>query len=140
MLRDGQPIEIEPLTAGGVVDFGEPIGRAETIYTLHSELRTFAESFGCRSASFRLSLAPPLLAGLRDLVGMPADEIAAAAARRASPSNETVSVHLVKVTAESGATVTVRALRPSRISGSGARSSRPPRRPPPPCDCSRAGR
>ncbi len=109
LLRDGRPIEIEPLSAGGVVDFGEPIGRADTIYTLHSELRTFADSFGCRSASFRLSLAPPLLAGLRDLVGVPADDIAAATAAAAAPSNETVSVHLVKVTAESGPSVTVRA-------------------------------
>ncbi|MGZ4287644.1 MAG: saccharopine dehydrogenase NADP-binding domain-containing protein [Solirubrobacteraceae bacterium] len=69
VLREGRPIEIEPLSPGGVVDFGEPIGRADTIFTLHSELRTFADSFGCRSASFRLSLAPPLLAGLRDLPG-----------------------------------------------------------------------
>ena len=111
VLREGRPIEIEPLSPGGVVDFGEPIGRADTIYTLHSELRTFADSFGCRSASFRLSLAPTLLAGLRDLVGVPADDVAAAAAAAAaaSPSNETVSVHLVKVTAESGASVVVRA-------------------------------
>ncbi len=108
VLREGRPIEIEPLRPGGVVDFGEPIGRADTIYTLHSELRTFADSFGCRSASFRLSLAPPLLAALRDLVGVPAEDAAAARAA-GSPSNETVSIHLVKVTAESGASVTVRA-------------------------------
>ena len=109
VLREGRPIEIAPLSPGGVVDLGEPIGRADTIYTLHSELRTFADSFGCRSASFRLSLAPPLLAGLRDLAGVPADDVAAAAAAAASPSNETVSIHLVKVAAESGVSVTVRA-------------------------------
>jgi hypothetical protein len=57
VLRDGQPVPIEPLTAGGSVDFGEPIGVAETIYTLHSELATFGPSFGCAGASFRLSLA-----------------------------------------------------------------------------------
>ena len=33
---------------GGAVDFGDPIGEGETIYTLHSELRTFGSSFGCR--------------------------------------------------------------------------------------------
>ncbi len=109
VLREGRPIELDPLYAGGVVDFGEPIGRADTIYTLHSELRTFADSFGCRSASFRLSLAPTLLARLRELVGVPADDVAAAARDAALPSNETASVHLVKVTAESGVSVTVRA-------------------------------
>lgn len=109
VLRDGRPIEIEPLSSGGVIDFGEPIGRADTIYTLHSELRTFADSFGCRSASFRLSLAPRLLAGLRELVGVHADHITAAAESAAAPSHETVSTHLVKATAESGASVTVRA-------------------------------
>jgi lysine 6-dehydrogenase len=109
VLRGGRPIELEPLHPGGVADFGEPIGRADTTYTLHSELRTFADSFGCRSASFRLSLAPRLLAGLRDLVGKPADDIAAAAQTATAPSPETVSIHLVKVTAESGASVTVRA-------------------------------
>jgi hypothetical protein len=57
VLRDGEPVEIEPLTPGGKLDFGEPIGLADTIYTLHSELATFRPSFGCRPASFRLSLA-----------------------------------------------------------------------------------
>lgn len=109
VLREGRPIEIAPLGSGGVVDFGEPIGRAETIYTLHSELRTFADSFGCRSASFRLSLAPRLLARLRELVGAPADELAAEAGVAASPSAETVSVHLVTATSADGASVTLRA-------------------------------
>ncbi len=39
VLRDGRPREIEPLSDGGVVDFGEPIGEGRTIYTLHSELQ-----------------------------------------------------------------------------------------------------
>src|SRR2546421_5127185 len=69
VIRDSASVEIVPLSAGGTVDFGEPIGPAETIYTLHSELATFGESFSCREASFRLSLSPPLLAGLRGLVG-----------------------------------------------------------------------
>ena len=49
VLRDGEPAEVEPLSDGGEVDFGEQIGVAGTIYTLHSELRTFGESFGCRA-------------------------------------------------------------------------------------------
>jgi saccharopine dehydrogenase (NAD+, L-lysine-forming) len=110
VLRDGRPVEIAPLTDGGREDFGEPIGAADTIYTLHSELVTFGESFGCREASFRLSLAPALLARLEALAAAPAEEIATAAREAASPSSETVSVHLVRLTGSSGRTVLVRAV------------------------------
>jgi saccharopine dehydrogenase-like NADP-dependent oxidoreductase len=66
VLRDGEAVEIEPLTSGGEVDFGEPIGHAQTIYTLHSELVSFGPSFGCRECSFRLSLAPAVEDKLRE--------------------------------------------------------------------------
>jgi lysine 6-dehydrogenase len=107
--RDGQEAEIEPLTDGGVIDYGPPIGESETIYTLHSELATFRESFGCREASFRLSLAPALLARLKELVGASEDEVAAAAREAAPASAQTVSVHLVTVRTAGGRTVAVRA-------------------------------
>ncbi len=48
VLLDGRPTEIAPLADGGPVDYGEPIGVGETIYTLHSELATFGDSFGAR--------------------------------------------------------------------------------------------
>jgi saccharopine dehydrogenase-like protein len=110
VIRDGQPVEIEPLTDGGPVDYADPIGTGETIFTLHSELATFAQSFGCRSASFRLSLAPALLEQLRALVGASPEEVAAAQRGAARASSETVSVHMVRVVAASGRTVVVRAL------------------------------
>jgi saccharopine dehydrogenase (NAD+, L-lysine-forming) len=111
VLRDGHAEQIEPLAPGGTVDYGEPIGEADTIYTLHSELATFGESFGCRSAGFRLSLAPLLLERLRELSYDVSPEVIAAAARdSALPSNETVSVHLVRVVAATGESVTARAI------------------------------
>lgn len=110
VLRDGKPEQIAPLSDGGTVDYGEPIGAGETIYTLHSELATFGESFGCRRASFRLSLAPALLARLQDLAEGSPEEVAAAAREAASPSNQTVSVHLVKVAGNDGSTLTARAI------------------------------
>jgi lysine 6-dehydrogenase len=110
VLRDGQPVEIEALTPGGSVSYGDPIGTAETIYTLHSELATFGESFGCRASSFRLSLAGPLLERLKQLVRASADEVAAASREAASPSNETVSVHLVALRTSGGRSLTVRAI------------------------------
>jgi saccharopine dehydrogenase (NAD+, L-lysine-forming) len=110
VLRDGKPAEIEPLQAGGQVDFGDPIGRAPTIYTLHSELATFGESFGCRAASFRLSLSPPLLERLESLVGASDQELADAAAQAVPQSAQTVSVHLAIVTAASGRSAVVRSI------------------------------
>ena len=96
VLRDGEPVEIESLAEGGEVDFGEPIGTAPTIHTLHSELRTFGESFGCREASFRLSLAPALLERLRELTAAGEVEIERAAREAGRPSSQTVAVHLVE--------------------------------------------
>jgi lysine 6-dehydrogenase len=109
VLRDGVPVEIEPLTDGGEVDFGPPLGSAGTIYTLHSELRTFPASFQCREASFRLSLEPKLLTRLRELRAASKDRIARAAAHAVPPSPKTVAVHLVEMTG-GGKRVRVRCL------------------------------
>ena len=95
VIRDGEPVEIEPLTPGGTVDFGEPIGDTETINTLHSEMRTFPDSFGCAEGSFRLSLPAAVVERVRALIGAPQEEIAAAAAEAVPPSQSTVSVHAI---------------------------------------------
>jgi lysine 6-dehydrogenase len=110
VIREGQPVAQPPLADGGVVDFGDPIGAAQTIYTLHSEMATFPESFGCRNASFRLSLAAPLRERLEQLVGASPKEIQTAAHEAGAPSNETVSIHLVTLTSTAGRRVAVRAV------------------------------
>ncbi len=110
VIRASQAERVAPLTPGGTVDFGRPIGTAETIFTLHSELATFSESFGCENASFRLSLAEPLLERLKQLSQASADEVAAASREAAPPSDHTVSVHLVTVTTAAGHTVRARAV------------------------------
>ncbi len=109
MLRNGEPVRIAPMTPGGEVDFGSPLGRSETIYTLHSELRTFGPSFGCQSASFRLSLARPLLDRLRALLDAPDEEVRAVATAAKPPSGQTVSVHMVEASGH-GRTVRTRAV------------------------------
>lgn len=109
VLREGRPVEIEPLTSGGTVDFGDPIGDAETIYTLHSELVSFGASFGASECTFRLSLAPAVEDRLRELASAGPRAVAQAAASAAKPSDQTVSVHIVE--ARGGArTVRVRSV------------------------------
>lgn len=108
-IRDGVAEELEPMQDGGAYDFPEPIGRGETIYTLHSELRTFGQSFGCDQCSFRLSLAPAVLERVRGLVGASEREVDAAARAAVPSSGHTVSVHVVRALAD-GQAVTVTAL------------------------------
>ena len=96
VLRDGRPEEIEPLSDGGEVDFGEPIGSGRTIHTIHSELRTFGDSFGCREASFKLCLSPELEAELRALTRASSEEVRRRAAAAEPPSGQTVSVHMAE--------------------------------------------
>jgi saccharopine dehydrogenase (NAD+, L-lysine-forming) len=111
VLRDGAPVELDPLADGGEYDFGEPIGTAATIHTLHSELRTFGESFGCSEASFRLSLAPELLERLRELAAGGQEDVERAAAEAVRPSAKTVAVHVVEARAR-GRLVRMRAVTP----------------------------
>ena len=96
VVEQGAPREIEPLTPGGEVDFGDPIGSAETIYTLHSEVLTFPESFGCSESSFRLSLKQGLIDELRKLTAASDEQIDAAAKDVVPPSANTVSAHVVE--------------------------------------------
>ncbi|NLT07085.1 MAG: hypothetical protein GXY03_12340 [Solirubrobacterales bacterium] len=108
--RGGEPVALEPLQDGGEVDLPEPIGRAATIYTLHSEVRTFPDSFGCGECSFRLSLAPAVLERVRALTGAGEEAVAAAAEEAVPASARTVSVHRVEAEGEHGDRVTVTAV------------------------------
>ncbi|HWI21923.1 MAG TPA: saccharopine dehydrogenase NADP-binding domain-containing protein [Baekduia sp.] len=109
VIRDGIPVRLEAMHAGGSYEFPRPIGTAETMFTLHSEVRTFAESFGCRQCSFRLSLAPAVLALLRPLITASDAEIEAAAHAAVPASADSVSAHVI-VAERDGKRVTVTAL------------------------------
>lgn len=95
LLRGGEAVEVDPLTDAGTIDFPAPIGDAPAIYTLHSELLTFGESFGCTECSFRLSLGPAVMDRLIELTKASPEQVAAAAAGAVKPSAHTVSVHLI---------------------------------------------
>jgi saccharopine dehydrogenase (NAD+, L-lysine-forming) len=119
VVRDGGPVALAPLEPGGSVDFGAEIGVADTIHTLHSEVLTFPASFGCREASFRLSLAPGVVERVRELAGAPAEDVEAAAREVASPSPRTVAVHLVEARAGERAAVIRAITRPHERWGIG---------------------
>ena len=64
-LINGRAEEMKPLQEGPRADFGDPIGEAETIFTLHSEVLTFGSSFGVPNVTFALSLPPVVLESLK---------------------------------------------------------------------------
>ncbi len=107
--RGGRAVELAPMQDGGAYAFPEPIGRGETIYTLHSEVRTFPESFGCEECTFRLSLAPAVLERTRALAESSNGAIEAAAREAVPSSGKTVSAHVIEAAAD-GRTVAVTAV------------------------------
>ena len=89
VLRDGELVEVEPLSGEAGHDFPEPVGRARGIYTLHSELATLPGALqSLREASFRLCLAPGLL---EKLLALPEGE------EPYVQSADAVAVHLVEL-------------------------------------------
>jgi lysine 6-dehydrogenase len=95
---NGRPQEMKPLQDGPRVDFGDPIGEGETIFTLHSEVLTFGDSFGAPNVTFALSLPPAVLESLKELTGASEERIAEVARSASPPSANTVSVHIAEVT------------------------------------------
>ena len=101
-LVDGKPRELEPMRAGPRVDFGEPIGEGETIFTLHSEVLTFGDSFGAKHVTFALSLSPEVLKLLGELAEASEERVAEAARSASPPSPNTISAHVVEATSGGG--------------------------------------
>jgi lysine 6-dehydrogenase len=111
VVRDGTPTELDPMTDGGRIPFPDPVGERDSLYTLHSEVRTLPSSLGAGECDFRLSLTPPVLEALTALRDTPREEIARL--RPAPPSAQTYSAQHVEVRGDRGdvpATVTVTAL------------------------------
>jgi saccharopine dehydrogenase-like NADP-dependent oxidoreductase len=97
-LINGHPRELDPMSTGPVVDFGDEIGEAETIFTLHSEVLTFGSSFGAKYVTFALSLSLEVLKLLGELAEASEERVAEAARSASPPSPNTISAHVVEAT------------------------------------------
>jgi saccharopine dehydrogenase-like NADP-dependent oxidoreductase len=91
IVADGRVQDVAPLSGEAKRSFPEPVGQAEGIYTLHSELATLPSAYPTlREASFRLCLSP----GLKEKL------LALEDGEEPEPyvqSPESVAVHLVEV-------------------------------------------
>ena len=112
-LIDGEARELQPLQPGPMVDFGDPIGEAKTIFTLHSEVLTFGDSFGAENVTFALSLAPQVLELVKELASAGDERVAEVADAASPPSPTTVSAHVVEAVA-GDRTVRARSFTPPR--------------------------
>jgi saccharopine dehydrogenase-like NADP-dependent oxidoreductase len=99
IVSGGRVQDVDPLSGEAERAFPEPIGQAEGIYTLHSELATLPSAFPTLDeASFRLCLAPGLKEKLLALEDGDEPEPYV-------QSPESVAVHLVEVTNGNGRAV-----------------------------------
>ena len=99
VLREGGLEEVDPLSGAAERDFPEPVGRAEGIFTLHSELATLPVSLPTlREASFRLCLSSGLL---EKLLALQEGELP----EPYTQSPDSVAVHEVELRGGSGRVV-----------------------------------
>jgi lysine 6-dehydrogenase len=69
VFREGAPVAVPPMSGRETIEFPPPVGRAEALYTLHSEVAMFPRSFpGLREASFKVAFEPAFTEKVRFLV------------------------------------------------------------------------
>ncbi len=69
VFRDGRAEAVPPMSGAETIEFPPPVGRAEALYTLHSEVAMFPRSFpGLRAASFKVAFERSFVEKMRFLV------------------------------------------------------------------------
>lgn len=65
----GKPVAVAPMSGAEIIPFPDPVGKAEAIYTLHSEVAMFPRSFQeLKEASFKVAFAEDFTKKMRFLV------------------------------------------------------------------------
>src|SRR5262249_15695903 len=102
VFRAGRPEAVAPMSGRETIEFPEPVGRAEALYTLHSEGAMFPRSFpGLEEASFKVAFEPELTGKVAFLVDLgfasrekvpvgaaPREVLLALAAKQTTPPGE----------------------------------------------------
>src|SRR5262245_35872561 len=111
VFRDGRPEAVPPMSGRETIEFPPPVGRAEALYTLHSEVAMFPRSFpGLREASFKVAFEPSFTEKVRFLVELgfasrdrnggaasPREVLIALAARQAAPAGDPNDCDAIRV-------------------------------------------
>jgi saccharopine dehydrogenase-like NADP-dependent oxidoreductase len=111
VLRDGRPEAVPPMSGRETIEFPPPVGRAEALYTLHSEVAMFPRSFpGLREASFKVAFEPAFTEKVRFLVELgfasrekiggklsPREVLLELAARQAVPAGDPADCDALRV-------------------------------------------
>ena len=71
VFRDGKVVTMPPLGGSELIQFPPPVGAAEAVHTLHSEVAMFPHSFPeLKEASFKIAFPPAFSQSLRLLIGL----------------------------------------------------------------------
>jgi lysine 6-dehydrogenase len=111
IFRAGRSEAVPPMSGRESIDFPEPVGRAEALYTLHSEVAMFPRSFpGLEAASFKVAFEPEFVRKVAFLVGLgfasrdklaggtsPREVLLALAARQETPAGDPEDCDVLRV-------------------------------------------
>jgi saccharopine dehydrogenase-like NADP-dependent oxidoreductase len=113
VFRGGHAQAVPPMSGRETIEFPPPVGRAEALYTLHSEVAMFPRSFpGIREASFKVAFEPEFTNKVaflvelgfasRDKVGdrSPREMLLALAAAQAAPDEKPADCDALRVDLE----------------------------------------
>jgi saccharopine dehydrogenase (NAD+, L-lysine-forming) len=69
VFTNGKPVAVQPMSGAEIIQFPDPVGKAEAIYTLHSEVAMLPRSFpSLKEASFKVAFAEDFTRKMRFLV------------------------------------------------------------------------
>jgi lysine 6-dehydrogenase len=111
VFRNGRPEAVPPMSGRESLEFPPPVGRAEALFTLHSEVAMFPRSFpGLREASFKVAFEPSFTEKVRFLVELgfasrekrggavsPREVLLDLAARQAAPAGDPADCDAIRV-------------------------------------------
>jgi saccharopine dehydrogenase-like NADP-dependent oxidoreductase len=114
VFTEGKPKAVPPMSGAETIQFPAPVGKAEAIFTLHSEVAMFPRSFpGLKEASFKVAFAKDFTEKMKFLVELgfasrekisrdvsPREMLLAVASRQQVPESEPRDCDVLRVIAK----------------------------------------